>query len=105
MTSYPENTFETGDYVKAKYESGKDLAVFLQANLQDTGKQGVNDTSSLKAIERGFLYSPVEATQDNYYGYKTLATSTLVRFSDSFVNPAINAYMNIYKTTLGDGLV
>ena len=59
----------------------------------------------MKAIERGFLYSPVEATQDNYYGYKTLATSTLVRFSDSFVNPAINAYMNIYKTTLGDGLV
>lgn len=99
-----DNALGSDSNITAKYDSGKDMNMFYRANMQDVSNQGVQDTSSLKAIERGFLYSPVEANASNYYGYKTLATSTLVRAGEYIVPTALSSYANIYSTTLDNGI-
>lgn len=66
------------------YSSGQNLSKYVVANVDGTtGKieNGIKDTSSLLAIERGFLFPTISTNDGCYYTTESLAPSLLLRFN------------------------
>ena len=90
-----------GDYYNACYDSGQDLMSVFYANADyASAADGLKDTTSLFAIKKGFLYSKVTATSNNYYGADSLATSYLMKQSSKIVKPATEGYIGLMDTAL-----
>lgn len=92
------------DYLKvdrysASYDSGMNLLPVFYANADYSNAEvGLKDTTSIFAISKGFLYSNVPSNDNNYYGYKSLATSLLMKQSGKIVGPATKSYIALMDT-------